>query len=212
MIEATGERISDPLSSFHQVADEICWHDCHIASPSQSPCLDVYFARLPRTLPSYRPRWRETVVMTPQALLISAPDRMLLPAYLESNMYAAACFDFRQKSSRFLMYFRTAVSSAWSNSEVGWAVRIPLLHLQAESEHQTGCHCLPQISYMFQAAYHSPKIHHQDPLDMAVHIDRNMAISWKDSFPSRRLSNMMTTPPQWVLLGSFNVVLLFFSL
>ncbi|XP_055765133.1 peptidyl-tRNA hydrolase 2, mitochondrial-like isoform X2 [Salvelinus fontinalis] len=34
-----------------------------------------------------------------------------------------------------------------------------------------------------------------------------MAIPWRDSFPSR-----MTTPPQRVLLGSFNVVLLFCSL
>ena len=31
MKEATGERASDPQSPFHQVADEICWHDCHIA-------------------------------------------------------------------------------------------------------------------------------------------------------------------------------------
>ena len=115
-MEVTGERASDPQSPFHQVADEICWHDCHIASPPQSPCLEVYFARLPRTLPSSRPRWQNTVVMTPQALLISAPDRMLLPAYLESNMYAAACKGFRQKSSCFVMYFRTPVSSAWSNS------------------------------------------------------------------------------------------------
>ncbi|XP_055745728.1 leucine-rich repeat-containing protein 59-like isoform X3 [Salvelinus fontinalis] len=57
MMEATGERASDPQSPFHQVADEICWHDCHIASPSQSPCLEVYFVRLPRTLPLSRPRW-----------------------------------------------------------------------------------------------------------------------------------------------------------
>jgi hypothetical protein len=56
MIEAIGERASDPQSPLHQVADEICWHDCHIASPSQSSCLEVYFARLPRTLSSSRPR------------------------------------------------------------------------------------------------------------------------------------------------------------
>lgn len=36
----------------------------------------------------------------------------------------AACMGFMQKSSCFLMYFRTAVSSAWSNSEVGRAVQI----------------------------------------------------------------------------------------
>ena len=65
MMEATGERASDPQSPFYQVADEICWHDCHIASPSQSLCLEVYFARLPRTLPSSRPRWQDTVVMAP---------------------------------------------------------------------------------------------------------------------------------------------------
>ena len=65
MMEATGERASDPQSPLHQVADEICWHDCHIASPSQSRCLEMYFARLPRTLPSSRLRWRDMVVMTP---------------------------------------------------------------------------------------------------------------------------------------------------
>ena len=85
MMEATVEKSSDPQSPLHQVTDEICWHDCHIASPSQSSCLEVYFARLPRTLPTSRPRWRDTVVMTPWALLISAPDRMLLPAYLGSK-------------------------------------------------------------------------------------------------------------------------------
>ena len=65
------------------------------------------------------------------------------------------------------------------------------------------------------SAYHSlPKYIQMDPLDGAVHIGRLliMAISWRDTFPSRRLSNMMTTPPQRVLLGSFKVVLLFFSL
>jgi hypothetical protein len=62
--------------------------------------------------------------MSPYVLLISAPDRMLLPAYLGSNMYTAACMAFRQKFSHFLMYFRTAVSTAWSNSEVGRAVQI----------------------------------------------------------------------------------------
>jgi hypothetical protein len=51
MMEATGDRASDPQSLFYQVADEICWHDCHIASSSQSPCLEVYFAKLPRTSP-----------------------------------------------------------------------------------------------------------------------------------------------------------------
>ncbi|XP_055790906.1 proline-rich protein 5-like isoform X1 [Salvelinus fontinalis] len=61
-MESTGERASDPQSPFHQVADEICWHDCHIASPSQSPCLEVYFARLPRTLPSSRPSVQTAVI------------------------------------------------------------------------------------------------------------------------------------------------------
>jgi hypothetical protein len=49
-MEATGERASDQQSPFHQVADEICWYDCHIASSSQSPCLEVYFARQPMYL------------------------------------------------------------------------------------------------------------------------------------------------------------------
>ena len=41
-------------------------------------------------------------------------------------------------------------------------------------------------------------------MGLSISADCDMAISWRDSFPSRRLSNM--------LLGSFNVVVLFFSL
>ena len=49
-------------------------------------------------------------------------------------------------------------------------------------------------------------------MGLSISADYYMDISWRDSFPSRRLSNMMTTPPQRVLLGSFNVVLLFSTL
>ena len=48
-------------------------------------------------------------------------------------------------------------------------------------------------------------------MELSMSADCDMAISWRDSFHSRRLSNMTKTPPQRVLLGSFNVMLLFFS-
>ena len=63
MMEATGARASDPQSPFHQVDADMCWHDCHIPSPYQRPCLVLYLARLPRTLPSFRPRWWDMVVI-----------------------------------------------------------------------------------------------------------------------------------------------------
>jgi hypothetical protein len=70
--------------------------------------------------------------------------RMLLPAYLRSNMYAAACIGFRQKYSRFLMFFRTAVTSAWSNSEVGRATTDVFSYICKQSEHHTEWHRLSQ--------------------------------------------------------------------
>ena len=87
---------------------------------------------------------------------------------------------FRQKSSHFLMYFRTAVSSAWSNSEVGRAVRISSLtsickqSLNIRQDGIVNLNLCNGYCYRFQAAYRSlPKyIIQEDPLDGAVHIGR----------------------------------------
>jgi hypothetical protein len=95
-------------------------------------------------------------------------------------MYAAVCMGFRQKSLRFLMYFRTAVSSAWSNREVGREDFFSYICKQSLNIRQDGVASLnPCNGYFyrfqeFQAAYHSlPNyIIQEDPLDGAVHICR----------------------------------------
>ena len=83
----------------------------------------------------------------------------------------------RQKSSLFFMYFRTTVSSAWSNSEVGSTDFFSYICKQSLNIRQDGIVSLNPCNgycYRFQAAYHSlPKyIIQEDPLDGAVHIGR----------------------------------------
>ena len=73
---------------------------------------------------SSRGDWEQTLG---PVRLSDMPTSEKITLDLGSEMYAVACMGFRQKSSRLLIYFRTAVSSAWSNSEVDRAVQISFL-------------------------------------------------------------------------------------
>ena len=101
VMEATGERASDPQSPFYQVADEICWHDCHIASPSQKPLLGSVLRQTAKILDLIQAKVARHGSDDTIGLVDLCTRQDALASILGSNMYAAACMGFRQKSSHF---------------------------------------------------------------------------------------------------------------
>lgn len=147
----------------------------------------------------------------------------MLFSYFGSSMYAAACIGYMQNSWCFSSDFTTAVSSACSNSEVGRTVCIP--SLSSANGYLTSDKMAVSPSILAITAAIGLRTHRmlvtlsQNTLSNRIFLMSlsmaavwDMVISCKDSFPSRQLSYMMTSPPHRVMLGGFSVVFCFFFL